>query len=214
MDSFEFNKIAMAVLGTVFVLFGVSIISEAIFHSESPETAGFAIAAVEPGEGPGKEASGPAYDPIEQLLATADVDEGENVSKKCETCHTLEQGGPNKVGPNLYGVVGRPIASHEGFGYSSAMEEYGAGKTWTYAELNGFLWNPKKHIKGTAMGFAGLKKTQERADLVAYLRTLSANPEPLPTSDTTAQSGESTAPAATESAPATETKPAEENSGN
>ncbi|MCG6858739.1 MAG: cytochrome c family protein [Salaquimonas sp.] len=199
MNSFPLYKIAMAVLGTIFVMFGLSIITEAIFSSEPPETPGYAIAAVEPSGGEAtKAASGPAYDPIIPLLASANVEDGMKISKKCQACHNFDKGGPNKVGPNLYGVVGRPIASHEGFSYSSGMQAFGAGKTWTYKELNGFLWNPKKHVKGTAMGFAGLKKTQDRADIIAYLRTLSDNPVPLP------EAGGETAGAA----PATEAPPA------
>ncbi|MEZ5871511.1 MAG: cytochrome c family protein [Nitratireductor sp.] len=182
MDSFRFNQIAMAVLGTVFVLFGVSLISESLFHSEAPETPGYAIAAAEAshGESASAESSGPAYDPVTPLLASADVAAGETVAKKCASCHSFEKGGPNKVGPGLYGVVERPIASHEGFSYSAALAEYGAGKTWTYEELNGFLWNPKKHIKGTAMGFAGLKKTEDRANIIGWLRAQADAPVALP----------------------------------
>ncbi|MCB1386625.1 MAG: cytochrome c family protein [Nitratireductor sp.] len=204
MDSFRLNQIAMVFLGTVFILFSLSLLSEALFHSEAPEQPGYAIAASEGSGGEsGGEAAGPAYDPIAPLLANADLAAGEAVFKKCASCHTSEEGGPNKVGPNLWGVVTRPIASHEGFNYSAAIKEYGAGKTWTYDELNGFLFKPKDHIPGTAMGFAGLKKTDERANLIAWLRTHSANPAPLPSADASADAG-TDAGAGTEGGAATE----------
>lgn len=183
MNSFELNKIAMAVLATVFVLLSVKFLSEAIFHSEVPEQAGFII---EAGEGSTADAgevdTGPAYEPIEPLLASADLSAGEGVFKKCAACHTWEKGGANKVGPNLWDIVGAPIGTHNAeFNYSAALREYGAdGKTWTYEELNGFLFKPKDHIAGTAMGFAGLKKAQERADLIGWMRTHADNPVPLP----------------------------------
>lgn len=181
MDSFELNKVLMALLGSVFIVLGLNFISEGIYHPHSPETQGYAIAAAEGGgESGGAETSGPAYDPVEPLLASADLAAGENVFKKCASCHTWEQGGQNKVGPNLWAIVERPIASHEGFGYSAALTEFGQGKTWTYEELNGFLWKPKTHVKGTAMGFAGLAKVEERANLIAWMRTHSDNPVPLP----------------------------------
>jgi len=171
-----------AFLGTVFVLMSVSIASEGIFHSGLPEKEGFAIVAEEGGEDAGGGAEAVAAVPIATLLASADAGAGETVFKKCASCHTSEKGGPNKVGPGLWDVVNRPVASHEGFGYSAAMVTFSEGQTvvWDYDHLNHFLVAPKKHIPGTAMGFAGLKKDDERANLIAYLRTLSDNPAPLP----------------------------------
>lgn len=170
-----------AFLGTVFVLMSVSIASEGIFHSEAPEQEGFAIVAEE--AGPAEAAPEVAATPIAVLLASADAGAGEAVFKKCASCHSIEKGGPNKVGPDLWGVVERPIASHEGFSYSAAMTEFSQGgtETWTFEHLNAFLTAPKQHIPGTAMGFAGIKKDDERANLIMYLHTQADNPVPLPT---------------------------------
>ncbi|AAK85921.1 MULTISPECIES: c-type cytochrome [Agrobacterium] len=172
-----------ALLGTVFVLMSVSIASEGIFHAPAPEKEGYTIVAAESGGGEagGGEAAAAAT-PIAKLLASADAAKGEAVFKKCTSCHTGESGGANKVGPNLFDVVNRPIASHEGFSYSAGMKDFskGASVHWDYDHLNYFLEAPKKHVPGTAMGFAGVKKETERADLIAYLRSLSANPAPLP----------------------------------
>ena len=173
-----------ALLGTVFVLMSVSIASEGIFHSGEPEKEGFAIVAEETGGGEaaggGEEAKGT---PIATLLASADAAAGETVFKKCASCHTSEKGGPNKVGPNLWDIVNRPIAAHEGFSYSAGMTTFSEGHkiVWDFDHLNFFLEAPKKHVPGTAMGFAGLKKEDERANLIAYLRTLSDSPAALPT---------------------------------
>ena len=181
MDSFEFNKIAMGVLGTVFVLMSASFISESLFHSQTPEKPGFVIEAGE-GDGHATEAKseGPAYDPIAPLLASADIEAGAKVAKKCASCHTFEKGGKKKVGPNLFNIVSGAMASVDGFGYSAALKSFGEGKTWSYANLNGYLFKPKKYVKGTAMGFAGLKKTQDRANVIAYLRSKADSPAPLP----------------------------------
>ncbi len=184
MDSFELNKIAGAVLATGLGVMAVSIVSEAIYTPAAPEKPGYVIATGETGGAGG--ASGGTGDatvaPIAERLATADAKKGEQVAKKCLACHTLGKGQPNKVGPNLYGVVGSPIIHpSNGFNYSTAFQDKGkAGFTWTYENLDTFLTNPRGDIPGTAMSFAGLKKPDERADVIAYLRTLSDNPVPLP----------------------------------
>ncbi len=197
MDSFEANKIFGAVLGTVFVLFGGSLLAEAIFHSEVPEKPGFAITAAEPAAGAASAAPAAAeVTPVGKLMQTANAQAGAAIFKRCQACHSGEKGGPNKVGPDLWGIVNRPMASHEGFSYSAAMTEFSKGKTvlWDWDHLNHFLHGPKQYIPGTAMGFAGLPKDQERADLLAYLGTLADTPVPPPAPD--AGASEAAAPAA------------------
>ena len=115
---------------------------------------------------------------ITPLLASADIEAGKKVFKKCQSCHNVDKGGANKTGPALYGVVGNDIASHEGFKYSSALD--GVAGNWTYDALNQFLYKPKAYAKGTKMVFAGLKKTADRASVIAYLRAQDDSPEPLP----------------------------------
>lgn len=202
MDSFEINKLIGGLLGTVFVIFSVGIVSDSLFASPAPEKPGYVIEAAEPAEG-GAEAPAAKAVPIADLLAKADPKKGEAIFKKCQACHSGEKGGPNKVGPDLWSVVDRPVAEHEGFAYSSGMKEFskGGSEKWTYDNLNHFLTSPKNFVKGTAMGFAGLKKDDERADLIAFLRTLSDSPVPLPTPGA--------ADAGAAAAPAADAKPAE-----
>jgi cytochrome c len=179
MDSFELNKVMGAVLATCLTLLVVNFSAQAIFAPTKLEKPGFDIAVKEEApEGGAKEAAAPS-EPIEKLLQTASVEKGAIAAKKCAACHTFEKGGPNRVGPNLYGIVGENRGEGRGFNFSPAMKAKG-GK-WTFDELNKFLANPKGYIPGTAMGFAGLPKDSERADVIDYLRTLSDKPEPLPT---------------------------------
>ena len=178
MDSFELNKILGAILGTCLILLVTSFTANALFAPVQPAKPGFEIAVKEAAPAAGKEAAAAPSEPIEKLLQTASVDKGAAAAKKCQACHSLEKGGGNKVGPNLWGVVDRDRASVAGFNYSAAIKAKG-GK-WTYDELNQFITNPKGYIPGTAMGFAGIQKDSERADVIDYLHTLSDTPVPLP----------------------------------
>jgi len=182
MDSFEMNKFIGALLGTVFIVFSISIVSESIFASPVPEQPGYAIAAAEAEAGAGGTGAAPTEEPIAVRLQTADAAAGEALFKRCAACHTDDASGGNKIGPNLWGVVNRPVASHEGFSYSAAMQEFSQGGTvhWDYDHLDHFILAPKGLVRGTAMSFAGLKSPTDRANLIAYLRTTADTPEPLP----------------------------------
>jgi cytochrome c len=179
MDSFELNKVIGAILGTCIVLLVTSFAAGAIFAPVMPAKPGYEIAVKEEAAAGGKEAAAAASEPIEKLLQTASVEKGEAAAKKCAACHTFEKNGPNRVGPNLYGIVGDKIGEGRGFNFSAAMKAKGG--TWSFDDLNQFINNPKGFIPGTAMGFAGIQKDSERADVIDYLHTLADSPVPLPT---------------------------------
>jgi cytochrome c len=177
MDSFELNKVLGAVLGTCLALLSLNIGANALFSPHTPEKPGYEIA-VQEHEAGGKAAQAPAEEPLPVRLASADVARGESSAKKCAACHTFGKGEPNRVGPNLWGVVGRPKHSEAGFNYSAAMK--GQQGNWTFEDLDHFLANPRGAVPNTNMTFAGLPRGKERADVIAYLNTKSDKPEPLP----------------------------------
>src|ERR1700745_2362251 len=149
----------------------------AIFAPIKPAKPGYDVAVPEQTPA-GKPAEPEKQQPIEQLLANPATGGGENSAKKCQPCHTFNKGGRNMVGPNLWGVVGRPRASEAGFNYSAAMKAQGGN--WTIDDLKQFINNPRGFIPGTNMTFAGIQRGGERADVIAYLNSLSDNPAPLP----------------------------------
>jgi cytochrome c len=196
MNSFELNKVLGALLGSCLVLLAVNIAAGAIFSPKHPAKPGYEIAVKEEQPEENKGTAPSKEEPIENLLATASTQRGANIAKQCQACHSLEKGGPNKTGPDLWGIVDRPRAAHEGFKYSDAMKAKGG--TWTIDELNKFLTNPRGYIPGTLMTFAGLPRENQRADVIAYLNTLADNPKPLPKA---AQSGGATPPEAAKPQP-------------
>lgn len=177
--SFEINKIAAAVLVAAILAMVSGIIADRLVEPRPIQKNVYVVAGTETQAKPEAQAAAPAGpEPIKPLLASASVQEGKNVAKKCAACHTFEKGGPNRVGPNLYGIVGDEIAhGRNGYSFSDALK--GKKGTWTVENLNHWLWKPQSFAKGTKMTFAGLPKAKDRADVVAYLNSLSDNPKPL-----------------------------------
>jgi cytochrome c len=185
MAFFEANKVIAAVLTAGVAALGSGFVSELVFKDHESEEHAYQIATVGVAEQPTSEAAAdsaseaPAGQNLGTLIAAADPGAGEKVAGKCKACHTFDDGGANRIGPNLYGIVGRQIAGHDGFSYSDALQAK-AGETWSYEGLDGFLASPKTWAPGTKMSFAGIKSPEDRAALLAYLRAQSANPLPSP----------------------------------
>jgi cytochrome c len=182
----EVNKIAGAVLLAGVIAMVSGLMAEALYTGSISEHAeegkrGFSIAVTDPQDTASAEAGKAAAVPVDimPLMATADIKAGEALIKKCTSCHTFEKGGKNGVGPNQYGLVGGHYAHQEGYSYSAALSAL-KDKRWGFQELSDFLANPKKAIPGNKMSFAGISNPQDRANLIAYINTLSDKPLPLP----------------------------------
>ncbi|HEX5998930.1 MAG TPA: cytochrome c family protein [Hyphomicrobiaceae bacterium] len=184
MDGFEFNKIAGAVLTAMLVMAGSRTLLDIALAKHAPEKPGWALPVKESKGGGGAPAPAePAFDAaaVLALLPKANADGGQAIFKKCMACHSGNKGGPNMVGPNLYGIVGRKVGTAAGFEarYSEAMKTHGG--EWTFERLAKYLHKPQSEVPGNKMVFAGIPDSADLADLLVYLRTLSDSPAPLPT---------------------------------
>src|SRR6185369_7438192 len=174
--SLEANKIAASILVGGMLTLSVGLISNVIYGPHEGHEGGEVAAPAEAAPAASK-----AIEPVSGLLASADVAKGEKIAVKCQACHDFTSGGPNKVGPNLWGVVGNKHGHKEDFSYSDAIKSI--AKPWGYEEINHFITNPKHYAPGTKMAFPGLPKVQDRADVIAWLRTKADSPVALPTAD-------------------------------
>jgi len=207
-SSLEGNKIIAAVLTAGILASGAGVFSRILYAPETPEEPAYVVASAEaPAEGGEAEEAGP--EPIAARLAAADVGAGEGAIRQCAACHTFEEGAGNRVGPALWGVVGREIGGLDDFNYSDALASL--DDVWTYENLDGFLENPRDWAPGTSMSFAGISDAEQRADVILYLRSLAEEPEPLPEVEATetAEAAEAEEPAEAETAEAEEPAEAE-----
>lgn len=175
----ESYKVWGSILVALTVALAIGIVINEATHSDHLATNAYKVELLEGAVQTTAAPETPAIEPVGHLLASADLAAGEKAFKRCGTCHTLNKGGANKVGPNLFGVVGNTKGSAAGFAYSGALKAM-AG-SWSYNELNAFLTKPKDFLAGTKMNFAGIKKPQDRANIIAFLRANADTPFPLPT---------------------------------
>ena len=175
----SFNTVAGCILASALFAMVVGKVSNALVHPHKLEKPALAVTDEAPTQTAAAGAPTEELPPIGPKLAGANVERGKEIfMKQCFTCHTIDKGGPNKVGPNQWDVVGRKKASHEGFSYSSALQAKGGD--WTYEDIDHMIFKPQAYIRGTKMAYAGMPKEQDRADVIAYLRTMNDNPPPLP----------------------------------
>lgn len=199
-DPLFWNKVSGAILGTLMFALGLNVASGILYTPKRPAVPGYDLPAPEPEAAGASDQQAQAV-PLPILLASADAGKGQSAAKKCVACHVFDKGGPNKIGPALYGVVARPKGAHPGFAYSTAMKSKGG--EWAYEDLDKFLANPKAYVPGTIMAFAGVTNPKERADTLAYLRSLSDSPVayPEPIAEPAAATGGAPGPAQTEQRP-------------
>jgi cytochrome c len=176
-DPLFWNKVSAGILSAALLAVGLNVFSKELFTPKAPAIPGYDLPAPE-GDATAGAGAAAAAEPLPVRLASSDPAKGQNSAKKCVACHVFDKGGPNKIGPGLYGVIGHDKAAHAGFNYSAAMKSKG-GK-WTYEDLDHFLENPKAFVPGTIMAFAGVPNPQERANILAYLKTLSDSPVEFP----------------------------------
>ncbi len=200
MSNLSFNKIAGAVLATALAIVGLREVTTGLFSSEAPAKPGYLIeATVEGGEGAAVADVIPDFGTV---LPAADLKAGEAVFAKCQSCHNVANGGANGTGPNLWGVIGHKPGSHAGFAYSAAMTEFGTKQAvWDDTHMYEFLKAPQKYISGTKMSFVGLKKSEDRVNIIAYLRAQGGTlpmpaPKPAAAAPAAAPDGAAAAPAA------------------
>jgi cytochrome c len=210
MNRYRFNQIAMAVLGALLLIFGTRTLINIAFEEHEPEKPGIEVAGTKEGEKPGAEK--PAGPDLGTLLASGDAKAGETAAAACKVCHSFDAGAPSPIGPPLHNVVGRKIASVEGFNYSPALKAK-SGETWTYEHLNNWIMNPQSFAQGTIMAFPGIPDAKQRANVILFLRSKTENPPPLPEPKAapeapTAEAGKPAAAAGAPAAPGAEILPA------
>lgn len=181
-NNFEFDKIVVSVALAIFIVVFSNALGGFFYRTKQiPDHRGYEIEIVDATSAGSAPKGLPEVLDMSAILALGNIELGKSVYNKCAVCHTPDKGGANKVGPNLWGIVGAVTARHTEFKYSDAMSKRGqAGTKWSYEELYRYLYSPKAHVPGTKMAFAGLKKDEDRANLIAYLRTLADSPLPLP----------------------------------
>ena len=181
MSGLEVNKILAAIIMAVLIVFLITNIGDFVVNTDAKNSSGIAYKINETDSKDSSKISEVEQleiEAISPLLSSASFEKGEKIYKKCGACHNYNKDSASKVGPNLWNIIDRPIANVDGFAYSKALAEIGG--VWTYEELSNFLYKPKEYIKGTKMNFAGLKKAEDRANLILFLREQSDNPVPLP----------------------------------
>jgi len=174
------NKIIVSIVLAIILVLGINKITDVIFYVEKPEKSAYQVASVTTvASTTSAEASSASSESgnIMALFASTNAAEGAKIFKKCAACHSIVEGGANKIGPALWGVLGRPVGSVPDYKYSKAMASH--GKNWSFEEMNGFLIKPKDWIKGTKMSFVGLKNAKERAAVILYMNENTNSPLPL-----------------------------------